>query len=290
MTFTCSACDRQLLLITNSEDEQSRIICECGVINQIDCADIIKKRVNVFLIKDKITKILSKDLFNTVNDELKNEIISNSPKIKTHAETSLVCFSILYLEYKNKLNFNPQYIVKKKQRKNIIKILIEIESKNVMKFIRTPITYIDTYSHLYTKKEYELYINISNCLMYLNSCNKKNMEKIYEKIHEVIISLRDESVSPECKRRESERQSDKNPEYKHDDITKQSTKQKNILKIDKSKKDNIKKCLKIPENNIYQIRGCNIKSIIKFIAISNLNINDLLEFENILITNNITNF
>ena len=244
MNFCCTACDKQLQLITNTDDDHTRIVCECGVINQVDCTDILTKKLNVSLIKEKIKKILERDLFNTVNTELKEEIISNAYKVKTHAETSLVCFSILYLEYKNKLNFNPQYIIKKKQRKNIIKILVDMESKQIMKFIRTPLTYIDTYSHLYSEEERLLYINISDCLMYLNSCNKKNMEKIYEKIHEILISLRNE-------------EDEKIPKL--------------LNPYNKSKK---------PKKAI--IRGYNIKSLIKFIAITKITIQDLLEFELIL--------
>lgn len=273
MTFFCTACDRQLQIITNNEDEQSRIICDCGVINQIDCSDLVTKKLNVSLIKQKMKKILTQNLFDTVNEELKEEIILNSHKVKTHAETSLICFAILYLEYKNKLNFNSQYIVKKKQRKNIIKILVDMENGKVMKFIRTPLTYIDIYSQIYTPEEKNLYFNISDCLMFLNSCNKKNMEKIYEKIHEVILSLREENLKNNII---IGKEDDENKED-NEEIEKKS-----ILKIKKHEEKQ-----KIKKNKSIQIKGYNIKGLIKFIAYSKLTIQDLIEFETILNKSNI---
>lgn len=279
MTFFCTACDKQLQLITNNEDEQSRIICDCGVINQIDCSDLVTKKLNVSLIKQKMKKILTQNLFDTVNDELKEDIILNSHKVKTHAETSLICFAILYLEYKNKLNFNSQYIVKKKQRKNIIKILVDMENGKIMKFIRTPLTYIDIYSHIYTIEEKNLYFNISDCLMFLNSCNKKNMEKIYEKIHEVIISLREEkSINNDIIEKENiEENIEDNKEIE----------KKSILKIKKNEEKQKNKKQKNKKNKSIQIKGYNIKGLIKFIAYSKLTIQDLIEFETILNKSNI---
>jgi hypothetical protein len=88
------------------------------------------------------------------------------------------------------ISFDSEYIIKKRQRKNAIQILVNISPNEPTIFVRTPITYKNTYSHLYDEEEKQTYIDISECLLFMNACNKKDMQSIYEKIHSAIIESR----------------------------------------------------------------------------------------------------
>lgn len=191
MNSYCSYCNNILDNILHSDDESISITCtKCGIINHLVNEVKINKNINVLLIKTKLKNILDDDMFKNINDSIKNDIIELSLKIGPHVKSTLISFILLYLEYKNLMNFKYDFVIKKKQRKNIIKILIEINKPSPTIFIRTPITYITFNNNVYNEKEIKLYHNVSNCLIYLNICNKKNLYIINQKIHEVIESIR----------------------------------------------------------------------------------------------------
>lgn len=198
----CSNCGNFLNLLINSDDDVSINTCEdCGVINYVNSSEIIVKHMNVSLIKSRIREVLNDDMFINIDEAIKDEIEGHAVKIATHVKSTLICFSVLYIEYKCKLNYVIDHIVKKKQRKNVIKILVDIAKPEVMKFVRTPLTYIEMYSSSYTDVEKEIYKSVSKCLMFLNACNKKNMYSINAKIHSVIVMIRNNepiNISASC--------------------------------------------------------------------------------------------
>lgn len=191
MSYNCYSCFNQLNLLISSEDEQSSITCDnCGIINYINNNDYIIKHINVNLITNKLKLVLEEQIFETISDDFKNIILSHASKIGTYVRTSLYCFCILYIEYKNKINFLTEYSIKKKQRKHIIKLLIDVEKPSIMKFIRTPITYIELYSNNYNDNEKEIFINTTYCLMYIGLCNKKKLQIVSQKINQVLLLIK----------------------------------------------------------------------------------------------------
>lgn len=195
MSTNCYSCHSQLNLLILSEDDQSSITCNnCGIINYINNNDYLTKYVNVNLITNKLKIVLNDQLFETISPEFKELIISHAAKIGTYVKTSLFCFCILFIEYKNKVNFLTEFNIKKKQRKHIIKLLIEVEKPSIMKFIRTPLTYYELYSSTYTENEQILFANTTYCLMFIGLCNKKKLQIVSQKIHQVILELRDNTT------------------------------------------------------------------------------------------------
>lgn len=191
MSQFCSACDRELCIAASSEDEQINVICECGVINQVECTNVQRRHLNVALIKSKMREILTTDeMFAGIDNRIKEEIETYASKIGTHVVKSLKCFAIVFIESRNLLNFNCDYIIKKKQRKNAIQILVNISPNKPTIFVRTPLTYMQIYANDYTQEDRSLYTNITECLLFLNACNKKNMQSIYEKIHKIVIEVK----------------------------------------------------------------------------------------------------
>lgn len=188
----CTACDQPLNLIVSNEDEHGWITCDCGVLNQIDYVlSTHKRQLNIALIKSKMSEKLEKHpLFKNIDRQVKDEIISHASKVGTHISSSLKCFALVYIESRNLISFDSEYIIKKRQRKNAIQILVNISPNEPTIFVRTPITYKNTYSHLYDEEEKQTYIDISECLLFMNACNKKDMQSIYEKIHSAIIESR----------------------------------------------------------------------------------------------------
>jgi hypothetical protein len=191
MSYNCYSCFTQLNLLISSEDDQSSITCNnCGIINYINNNDFVTKHINVNLIVNKLKIVLDEPIFETISSDLKNVIILHAPKIGTYVRTSLYCFCLLYIEYKNQINFLTEYSIKKKQRKHIIKLIIDIEKPSIMKFIRTPLTYIELYSNDYSDSEKEMFINTTYCLMYIGLCNKKKIQTVSQKINQVLLLLR----------------------------------------------------------------------------------------------------
>lgn len=187
--YTCIGCSDVIDVLLNNSEENATITCiKCGVINYVDTEVKHSRRLNITLIKDKIQEVLNDKQFELMSDELKEEIISKSSYVYTNSKNTILCFCLMYAEFKNKMNFTSDVVIKKKQRKNIIRILIDIVKPDVMKFVRTPKTYIDT-SEL-TESEKEIYNDISDCLMFLNASNKKNLQQLYQKIYSVILLIR----------------------------------------------------------------------------------------------------
>lgn len=229
MAQFCIACDRKLNLIANNENEHVNVICECGVINQVDYTQAPKRQLNVALIRSKMRDILSEKHFSNIDETIKKEIELHSSKIGTHVINSLKCFAIIYIESKNLVCSVDDFIINKRQRRSAIQILVSINIDRPTIFIRTPLTYIKLYENIYTDEEKQTYINVSECLLFLNACNKKNMQIFYDKIHNTIIEMRQ------------------------------------IKKI--------------------HIKVSNLSNLIRFIAYTGLNVNDLLKAEEKLIRN-----
>ena len=198
----CTSCGNILDLLINTDDDVSVNTCgACGVINYVNSSDIVVRHMNVSLIKSRIREVLADDMFIDVSDEIKSQIEDHAVKIGTHVKSTLVCFSILFIEYKCKMSTMIDFVIKKKQRKNVIKILVDIARPDVMKFVRTPLTYIEMYSASYTQEERDIYESVSKCLMFLNACNKKSMCTINSKIHSVIVMMRNNepiTISASC--------------------------------------------------------------------------------------------
>lgn len=270
MSQFCVACNNKLDLISNNDEENTLLICECGVYNHIEYINNSKRQLNVALIKHKMSEILNDKLFEKIDDKIKQEIVSNSSKIGTHIANSLKCFALIFIESKNLLYFNDEFAIKKRQRKNAIQILVSINTNVPTIFVRTPITYIQTYANEYSADEYESYINISECLLFLNACNKKNMQSIYEKIHNAILEKREYYKNIECI------------------DTKKNT--AGLTKSDTVETNKTKRRQKRSNKSDAQIniKTSNLSSIIRFIALSNLNVKDLLYAENIFVHSKIT--
>lgn len=169
----------------------------CGLINEVLASDEKKppKGLNCLLIKNRLKMILESE-FQYISDDLKNEIITYSPKVGRHMNNTLTSFILLYLEYKNELKEISSFIVKKKQRKNVLKILLEINRPII--FVKTPITFMSLYN--LESEEKEMFKRITYCLMYLNMCAKKNIHEISQKIYDIIIAVRNKTKLLETKR------------------------------------------------------------------------------------------
>lgn len=186
--MTCISCNYQLEIFSNSDDECSCICAKCGIINYINNIEHVKKHKNIPLIKSKLVDVLTDPIFELITDEFKTEIISHVSKLGTHVKSTLFSFCLLYIEYKCKIKIMHEYLIKKKQRKYIIKILSNISFPLPMKFVRSPISYIEMFE--LNDNEKVLFANTSNCLMFLNACNKKDLHSINQKIYQVILLLR----------------------------------------------------------------------------------------------------
>lgn len=281
MAQFCIACDRKLDLISNNEDSHASTVCECGVINQIEYTDAPKRQLNVILIKNKMIEILKDKSFEKIDEKTKQEIVEYASKIGTHVTHSLKCFALIFIESKNLIYVNDEFSIKKRQRKNAIQILVNINKNEPTIFVRTPLTYIQTYAHQYSSEERQMYIDISECLLFLNACNKKNMQIIYEKIHKAIL------------------------EYRHiDDITLSATIDgvdesafwPGNVDSDQTKPPPFKTTPTIinnvaaPDPKQQSMKTSNLNNIIRFIALNKLNVNDLIYAEHIFIKNSITSF
>lgn len=241
MSQFCIACNKKLNLISSSEDDCMNVICDCGVINQAEYTNVVKRQINVALIKNKMREILTEKMFNNLDLQTKNEIETYASKIGTHVTNSLKCFALIFIESRNLVSFDTEFTIKKRQRKNAIQILVSISPNSPTIFVRTPLTYIEKYSNIYTNEEKIIYKDVSECLLFLNACNKKNMQVIYDKIHKVIMESRShqtELVYNECN-----------------------------LKIDKN------------PQSLVTIKSSNLLNIIKFLVFSRLTVNDLIEGE-----------
>jgi len=183
--MNCIDCSSFLEILDQSDHD---VICnKCGIINHYICEVVSVKSVNVLLVKTRLTNIFENE-FKDLDQKIKDTIMSYAAKIGPHVKSTLINFILLYLEFTNQLMIKYDNLIKKKQRKNIIKILVDINKPNPTIFIRSPITYISFYN--YTDKEIEIYHNVSKCLIYLNICNKNNLFQITSKIREILLSIK----------------------------------------------------------------------------------------------------
>lgn len=263
MTQFCIACDRKLDIISNNDDEHTPVICECGVINQIDYMNSPRRQLNVVLIKNKMLEILKQKSFEKIDEQTKQDIIKYASRIGTHVTNSLKCFALIYIESKNLIYINDEFSIKKRQRKTAIQILVNINKNEPTIFVRTPLTYIQTYANEYSTEERKMYIDISHCLLFLNACNKKNMQSIYEKIHYAILYTRS------LKKLKNHTSFQVNDSFSN-----------NYFEVPVNENVNIQP----------PIKTSNLNTIIMFIAINRITIKDLIYAETIFIQNSINSF